>query len=52
MTFRAISGAAFLVTGAILTGLEVGPWFLNDFSIPGLASMLIGAWLLIRTHKR
>jgi hypothetical protein len=40
------------VTGALLTGLEVGPWFLNSFSVAGLASLLIGAWLLIRAHRR
>jgi ubiquinone biosynthesis protein len=51
-TLRAITGTAFLVTGAILTGLETGPWLLNGFSIPGLASMIIGAGLLIRANKR
>ena len=40
------------MTGAILTGLEVGPWFLSGFSIAGLAAMAAGAWLLVRTHSR
>ena len=51
-TLRAVTGTAFLMAGAILTGLDAGPWFLNGLSIPGLASMSIGAWLLIRTHRR
>ena len=49
---RAISGTAFLMTGAILTGLEVGPWFLHGFSVPGLAALLTGAWLLIKANRR
>lgn len=34
--------------GTLLTGLEVGPWFLAGSSVTGLTSMFIGAWLLIR----
>jgi len=49
---RSISGTAFLMTGAILTGLEVGPWFLRGFSVPGLAALLTGAWLLIKANRR
>ena len=48
---RAISGTAFLMTGAILAGLEVGPWFLHGFSVPGLAALFIGAWLLIKANR-
>jgi len=51
-TLRAISGGALLVTSALLTGLEVGPWFLGDLSVTGLVSGLLGAWLLLRAHKR
>jgi ubiquinone biosynthesis protein len=51
-TLRAISGTAFLTTGAILTGLEVGPWFLGGLSVPGLAALFIGAWLLIKANRR
>ena len=51
-TLRAISGGALLVTGALLTGLEVGPWYYHGFSVFGLISGLLGAWLLFRAHKR
>ncbi len=51
-TLRAISGTAFLMTGAILTGLEVGPWFLKGFSVPGLTAMAYGTWQLIKALKR
>jgi ubiquinone biosynthesis protein len=51
-TLRAISGGALLVTGALLTGLEVGPWFLRGLSVTGLVSGLLGAWLLLRANKR
>jgi ubiquinone biosynthesis protein len=51
-TLRAISGGALLVTSALLTGLEVGPWFLSGLSVTGLISGLLGAWLLLRAHKR
>ncbi len=51
-TLRAISGGALLVTSALLTGLEVGPWYLGDLPVTGLVSGLIGAWLLFRAHKR
>ena len=49
---RATSGAAFLVTGALLTGLEVGPWFVNGYSVTGLAAGLLGVFLLLRAHLR
>jgi ubiquinone biosynthesis protein len=51
-TLRAISGGALLVTSALLTGLEVGPWYLGGLSATGLVSGLLGAWLLFRAHKR
>jgi len=51
-TLRAISGGALLVTGALLTGLDVGPWYFRDLSVTGLVSGLLGAWLLLRAHKR
>jgi ubiquinone biosynthesis protein len=48
---RATSGGALFFSGALLTGLEVGPWFVYGLSLPGLASMAIGAVLLIRAHR-
>ncbi len=51
-TLRAISGGALMVTGALLTGLEVGPWYYHGLSVSGLISGLLGVWLLFRAHKR
>ena len=51
-TLRAISGGALLVTSALLTGLEVGPWYLGGLPVTGLVSGLLGAWLSFRAHKR
>jgi ubiquinone biosynthesis protein len=48
---RATSGGALFFSGALLTGLEVGPWFVYGLSLPGLAIMAIGAVLLFRAHR-
>ena len=40
------------MTSALLTGLEVGPWYLGGLPVTGLVSGLLGAWLLIRANKR
>jgi ubiquinone biosynthesis protein len=48
---RAASGGALFFSGALLTGLETGPWFVYGLSLPGLAIMAIGAVLLIRAHR-
>jgi hypothetical protein len=31
--------------------LDVGPWFLKEASVPGLLSVVIGAWLLTRALR-
>jgi ubiquinone biosynthesis protein len=49
---KVISGSALFFSGALLTGLKVGPWFLFEASVPGLVSMVIGAWLLIRANSQ
>ncbi len=51
-TLRAISGAGLVISGALLTGLDVGPWHLQGLSVAGLISGLLGAWLLLWAHKR
>jgi ubiquinone biosynthesis protein len=48
----AISGGALFFSGALLTGLEAGPWRLFGLSTPGLLFLLIGAWLMIRAQRR
>jgi len=47
---RATSGAALLVTGALLTGQGVGPWFWGEYSVLGVVSSLVGVILLLRAH--
>jgi len=49
---KAISGATLFFSGALLTGLEVGPSTFFAASAPGLISMIIGAWLLFRANAR
>jgi ubiquinone biosynthesis protein len=51
-TLRAISGGALLIAGALLTGLNVGPWHVRDLSVSGLVAGLLGAWLLLKAHRR
>jgi ubiquinone biosynthesis protein len=48
---RAISGAGLFFGGAVLTGLDVGPWHLFDLSVPGLMSLVFGAWLLVKANR-
>ena len=50
-TIRAISGSSLFFSGAIMTGMEVGPWFMFGASSAGLVSMLVGAWLIIKANK-
>ena len=49
---RATTGGALFFSGALLTGLEVGPWFLAGLSVPGVAIMALGAAIMIRAHRR
>jgi ubiquinone biosynthesis protein len=48
---RAISGAGLFFGGAVLTGLDVGPWHLFDLSVVGLLALVIGAWLLVKANR-
>ena len=48
---RAISGAGLFFGGAVLTGLDVGPWHLFDLSVLGLMSLVFGAWLLVKANR-
>jgi ubiquinone biosynthesis protein len=45
---RTIGGSTLFFSGVVLTGLDVGPFYLVEASAPGLACMVIGAWLLFR----
>jgi len=48
---QATSGGALFFSGALLTGLQTGPWFLAGLSVPGLALMILGGLLLARAHR-
>jgi hypothetical protein len=50
-TQSTIVAAAVLLGGAILTGLETGPWKVWGLSSIGLVFLLTGAWLLFRQRK-
>ena len=49
---RVISGSALFFSGALLIGLKAGPWYLFEASVPGLVSMVVGVWLLIRGNSQ
>jgi len=46
----AIAGAGVLLSGAVLTGLDAGPWEWFGCSALGLVTLAIGAWLLLRSR--
>ena len=46
--WRRTAGTALLLSGALLTGFDAGPWRVADLSLPGLALMVLGGWLLWR----
>jgi len=43
-----MAGAALMLTGALLIGLEAGPWRWFDISAMGLCALLPGLWILLR----
>ena len=48
---RSVTGGALFFGGALMIGLEVGPWFWSDLSVAGLASLVAGLWLMFRAHN-
>jgi ubiquinone biosynthesis protein len=50
MHWRRFAGGTLFVSGAILAGLHMGPLFPGDWSIPGLALLAIGGWMLWRSR--
>jgi len=49
-TRRTLAGSAVLLSGAVLTGLEAGPWQWFGMSAIGLAVAFVGGWILIRAR--
>jgi len=50
-TLQAVSGGSLSVAGAILTAMETGPWFAWGYSVPGIALLAIGGWLVIKALR-
>ena len=47
-SIRVMAGAALMLTGALLLGLEAGPWRWFELSALGLCALLPGIWILFR----
>ena len=50
-TLQAVSGGSLSVAGAILTAMETGPWFAWGYSVPGIALLVIGGWLVFKALR-
>jgi len=50
-SLRAMAGAALMLTGALLIGLEAGPWRWFELSALGLCSLVPGVWILLRSLR-
>jgi ubiquinone biosynthesis protein len=50
-SLRATTGSALFFSGALMIGLEVGPWFFSGLSVAGLLPMALGTLLLLRAHS-
>jgi ubiquinone biosynthesis protein len=51
-TLSVLSAGAIGISGALLTGLETGPWFVWELSAPGLALMGVAGILLVRAARK
>ncbi len=50
-TATALGGSALLIAGALLLGLEAGPWFWFGESVLGAAALLAGVVMLFRSVR-
>jgi len=48
---QVLAGGSLSIPGAILIAMETGPWFLWGYSVPGLALLAIGGWLIFRSLR-
>ena len=48
---QVLAGGSLSIPGAILTAMETGPWFLWGYSIPGMALLVVGGWLIFRALR-
>ena len=50
-TLQVLAGGSLSIPGAILTGLETGPWFMWGYSVIGIALLAAGGWLIIKSLR-
>ena len=50
-TLQVLAGGSLSIPGAILTALETGPWFVWGYSVPGLALLTAGGWLIFKSLR-
>jgi len=50
-TLQVLAGGSLSIPGAILTAMETGPWFLWGYSVPGLALLAAGGWLVFKSLR-
>jgi ubiquinone biosynthesis protein len=50
-TLQALSGGSLSIAGAILTAMETGPWFMWDYSVPGMVLLAVGGWLVFKALR-
>lgn len=48
---QVLAGGAMTIPGAIMTALETGPWFAWGYSVPGLALLALGTWLIFKSLR-
>ena len=48
---QVLAGGSLSIPGAILTAMETGPWFLWGYSVPGVALLVVGGWLIFRALR-
>jgi ubiquinone biosynthesis protein len=49
-TLAVLTAGAIGISGALLTGLETGPWFVAGLSVPGLVLLGLAALMLLRAR--
>ena len=50
-TLQGLAGGSLGIPGAILTAMETGPWFLWGYSVPGIALLAVGGWLVFKSLR-
>lgn len=50
-TLQALAGGSLAIPGAILVGMETGPWFVWGYSTAGLILLLLGGWQTFKALK-